>query len=258
MIPITVKPVHPDKPPFPKISFPKWIIPEIKSRVEEHLEFMKTQKNLPIAAREIYDLYAYLVPIFNKIKKVFTDTRMEAIWDKLYSLSKEKTVDFASELFFRIENDYGYGLTLIEKHKAEIMSGERMIASAQELYDEMQNYQYWFFGHVIQENHNTLMDTLNEFIQNTKTELDEFKEQTKSDSYMFCETYPLNRQSGDKNSVAIFYMRRIYLIFQEAFGKPMYANIAEIINVIFGTEYTENHAVKYCKIVRPLLHDNSH
>lgn len=49
MIPITVKPVHPDKPPFPKISFPKWIIPEIKSRVEEHLEFMKTQKNLPIA-----------------------------------------------------------------------------------------------------------------------------------------------------------------------------------------------------------------
>lgn len=69
------------------------------------------------------------------------------------------------------------------------MSGERMIASAQELYDEMQNYQYWFFGHVIQENHNTLMDTLKEFIQNTKTELDEFKEQTKSDSYMFCETY---------------------------------------------------------------------
>jgi len=33
------------------------------------------------------------------------------------------------------------------------------------------------------------MDTLKEFIQNTKTELDEFKEQTKSDSYMFCETY---------------------------------------------------------------------
>jgi len=234
MIPITVKPVHPDKPPFPKISFPKWIIPEIKSRVEEHLEFMKTQKNLPIAARERYDLYAYLVPIFNKIKKVFTDTRMEVIWDKLYSLSKEKTVDFASELFFRIENDYGYGLTLIEKYKAEIISGERMIASAKELYDEMENYQYWFFGHFIQENHNTLMDTLNEFIQNTKSELDAFKEQTKSDSYIFCETYPLTRQSRDKNSVAIFYMRRIYLIFQESFEMSMYANIAEIINVIFN------------------------
>ena len=68
MIPVTFKPVDPDKPPFPKISFPKWILPEIKSRVEEHLEFMQTQKNIPIAAREMYDLYAYLVPIFNKIK----------------------------------------------------------------------------------------------------------------------------------------------------------------------------------------------
>ena len=38
-------------------------------------------------------------------------------------------------------------------------------------------------------------------------------------------------------------LRRVYLIFQESFGMPMYANIAEIINVIFGTEYTENHAM---------------
>lgn len=122
----------------------------------------------------------------------------------------------------------------------------------------MENYKCWFFGYVIQENNNILMDTLNEFIQNTKSELDEFKEQTKSDSHMFCETYALTRQSRDKNSVAIFYMRRIYLIFQESFGMSMYANIAEIINVICGTEYTENHAAKYCKIVRPLLHNNSY
>lgn len=257
MIPVTFKPVDPDKPPFPKISFPKWILPEIKSRVEEHLELLKTQKNLPIAARELYDLYAYLVPIFNKIKKVFTDKRMEIIWKKLDSLSKEKTIAFASELLFRIENDYGYGLTLIEKHKAEIASGERMIATAKELCDEMENYQYWFFGHLMQDNHSKLMDTLSEFIQNTKESLEQFKEQTKNDDYMFCETYPLTRQSRDKNSVAIFYMRRIYLIFQESFGVPMYAIIAEIINVIFGTEYTENHAAKYCKIVRPLLPDNS-
>jgi hypothetical protein len=257
MIPVTIKPVDPDKPPFPKVSFPKWIIPEIKLRVEEHLEFMKTQKNIPIAAREIYDLYSYLAPIFNKIKKVFTDSKMETIWKKLYALSKEKTIDFASQLFFRIENDYGYGLTLIDKHEAEIISGERMITAAKKLSKEMENYQYWFFGHVIQENHNTLMDTLSQFIENTEESLVQFKEQTTSEHYMFCDTYPLTRQSRDKNAVAIFYMRRIYLIFQESFGMPMYANIAEIINVIFGTEYTENHAIKYCKIVRPLLHDNS-
>ena len=60
MIPIIVKPVHPDKPPFPNISFPKWIIPEIKSQVENHLELIKTQKNTPIEAREVYDFYGLI------------------------------------------------------------------------------------------------------------------------------------------------------------------------------------------------------
>lgn len=113
---------------LPEISLPKWISTEIRSVLTKHFEFMKTQKLAPIAIRERFDLYAYLVKIFNNAKKVFTDVRMKPIWEKLDSLSKEKSANFASKLLYRIQNDYDGGMTLIEKHKAEILSSERVIA----------------------------------------------------------------------------------------------------------------------------------
>lgn len=257
MIPVTIKSIDPDKPPFPEITLQKWISPAIRSVIDSQFELMKTQKKAPIAIREMFDLYAYLVRIFNKIKIVFTDKRMQPIWEKLDSLSQDKAADFASKLLHRIENDYDGALTLIEKHRAEISSSERVIAAAKKLRDEMENYQYWFYGHMLQENQSELIDTLNIFIDNTTDSLEQFKEHIKEDSYMFCDLWPITRQNKDKNSLPIFYMRKIYIYFMELFGMPMYANVAEIVNVIFGTEYTENHVVKYCKVVRPLLHDNS-
>jgi len=257
MIPVTIKPIDPDKPPFPEITLPKWISPGIQSVLDKHFELMKTQKKAPIKIREMFDLYAYLVRIFNKIKIVFSDNRMKPIWERLESLSPEKTADFASKLLHRIENDYDGGLTLIEKHRAEIFSSERVIAAANKLRDEMENYQYWFYGHMLQDNHSDLISTLETFAQNTSESLHQFKEHIKDDDYMFCDLWPITRQNKDKNALPIFYMRKIYLIFMESFGMPMYANAAEIVNVIFNTAYTENHAAKYCKIVRPLLHDNS-
>ncbi|HEU5280992.1 MAG TPA: hypothetical protein VFU82_03315 [Gammaproteobacteria bacterium] len=257
MIPVTIKQVDPNKPPFPEINLPKWISPGIRSAVDKHLEFMRTQKNAPIKMREMFDLYAYLVHIFNKVKTVFTDQRMKPIWCKLESISKEETAAFASNLLHRIENDYDGALTLIQKHRDEALASEKVIATAKLLIKEMESYQSWFYSHMLQENHNELTAILYKFIDGTTADLDQFKEHTAEDSYMFCDLWPINRQNKDKNSLPIFYMRKIYIFFMESFGTPMYSNVAEIVNVIFGTEYTENHAVKYCKIVRLPLHDNS-
>lgn len=257
MIPVIPKRIDPEKPKFPQFIPPKWLSSELRKTLNNHLEFMKTQKQTPIEIRELFDLYEYLVNIFNKVKNVFIDSRMQPIWEKLNLISEKETIYFAHTLLSRIENDYDGGLTMIEKHKAEAESAERMIAFAQKLHDEMENYQYWFYGHVIQKNHSQLTKTLAKFIKNTSISLDEFKEHIKAKSYMFSKVWPINRQNRDENSLAIFYMRKIYLIFIKSFGKPMYAYIAEIVNVIFNTAYTENHAIKYCKILRPLIHDNS-
>ena len=237
------------KPTFPIIKIPKWLQPEIKQVLLDFLDHLKYLKKL--RSHENFDRYAYFVHIFNTVKKVFTVISMKPVWEKLVSISKEAAENFALILFLGIQNKYDHALDLIEKHKNEIKSCEKVIVFAQKLVDQMESYQHLFFGHMLQDNHDDITDTLKNFIQNTAASLNEFKNTEAVTSSNIYRLYPMTRQSRDKNSLAIFYMRSIYLFFKESFKKPMYEIIADIVNTIFNTKYTETDAVKYCATRQP-------
>lgn len=241
-------------PELPEITLPKWLHPDIKSVVRSRLEFLKTQKNSP--GRLYADMYPVMVEYFERIKPIFINPEMEFIWGDLCNKSVKSATRFASEVNL-YENHYDGGIGLIEKKKDEIKCCKRMIKTTQQLYDVMEEYYCHYYGHMLQEKHFEIMELLKQFKEDTLDSLTEFQKEPIDGSMLFSNHWPMTRKCIGENGLTIFFIRKIYYFFQTEFGKPMYNNIAEIIQAIFKIPFDENHIIKHCTIVKSLLSEDS-
>lgn len=236
-----------DTPESPSIHLPHWLPIEIQTNIKEELIFIEEQKNSP--ARLYVDMYPAFVKYFNRLKPAYTSENLKDFWLSLYKESPEKTINFSSYLS-RVENEYDGAIRLLYKHRAEIVTCERMLKEALKLYETMEEYACHYFGHMLQKNHSKLMEELAKFQKKTKKDLREFKKHCKGESYLFDDGWLLSRQHKSKNSLAIYFTRKIYLYFQKHFGKPMYNEISLILNATFKTNYTANEVLKNISVLK--------
>ncbi|KTD54916.1 hypothetical protein Lsai_2508 [Legionella sainthelensi] len=241
-------------PDLPIIEFPSWLHPEIIGTLEHKLNKLEEQKNSP--ARLYFDFYSMLVFNFKRLIPLFTNSRMQPIWADLCNHSIEITIEFIRSLFC-YENHYDGGIRLLEKQNDEIQSCKRMIKQTEKLHDAMEEYQCHYYGHMIQDNHNELMELLVKFKDKTVKSLGEFKESPLDGTKLFSEHWPMTRKCTGENALAIFFSRKIYYFFQTKFNKPMYNYIAEIVGVIFNCSFSDNQIIKLCKVMKPFICDNS-
>lgn len=236
-------------PDIPQVNLPSWITSDVRLIVEEQINMMASYQNDRVRLK--YDVYSLFVHYFTRVIVVFTDNRMQTIWNKLNTFSGDAAKDFARVLFF-IENAYDGALTLIDKHKDEIKSYKKVIALAEQLHDAMEEYSCHYYGHMTQNNHAEIMDDLKLFRIDSIRSLDEFIQYTRSDSYMSASYWPITRKCHGDKSLAIFFIRKIYHFFQRNFGKPMYNDIAHIIDVIFKLPFNENDIIKHCSMMKTI------
>lgn len=241
-------------PEPPMIEIPYWLPNDIQAFIVNYLNIISNHRYNRI--RLIIDIYTLQVDYFNKVKNVFIDSRMNDLWSKLYEISPGAAVGFARELLY-IENCYDGGLGLNHKHENEIKSYNKVIKLTEQLYDALEEYQCHYYGHMLQDNHDTLMDTLLKFKNDSKQSLADFEAVKNNRDPSVINHWPFTRKRRDENSLAIFFARKIFLYFKKHFGKPMHNNIAEVIEVIFNISYDENQIVKHCGLVRNLTSDNS-
>jgi hypothetical protein len=248
-----------DTPDLPKIKFPDWLPSIVQSKVKERLQSVEEKKNDPnrlYIAVYFFDLYPYLARNFQTLQPLFTDVRMRPIWEKLTKISEEKTEQFIIRLF-KFKNDYDGGMHLVEKHRDEIRSCQRMLDATQKLLDAMEEYHYHYYGHMLQDNFHDIMATLEVFKKDTAISLEEFKQTPQDASKLFSNHWPMTRKSNMENALAIFFIKKIFLFFQKEFQTPMYNFIAEIISIIFQLDLEENQIIKHCMTVIPLLSEDS-
>ena len=235
------------------IKYPKWLHKDICDTVQEHIGRIVYYKHAPLGVE--LGIYGTLANCFNRIKLALITPIMKPIWCDLYKENPEKTL----MLFFcllQIENDFDHGLGLRVKHENEIKSTQKIPGLAQKLIDTMEeNYRY--YGHMQTENFGVIFELLIAFKKDTEKLINGFRESIKEKDYLFCDHWPIGRKHNAENSLAIFFIRKLYQFFATEFGSPKYSAIETIVNVIFGTEYTENHVIKYTTTMRKLACDDS-
>lgn len=241
-------------PEPPELSMPKWLHPAIQKEVNSRLQFIKNLKDS--SCRLYIDMYPVMVESFERIKRIFFDPIMESVWDDLCNTSIELAVRFSMEITL-YENRYDGALRLVEKQKAEITSCKKMIKKAEQLYEVMEEYHHHYYGHMIQDNHFEIMNLLRHFKEATIVSLSEFQAEPMDGSKLFSSHWPTTRKCIGERGLAIFFIRKIYYFFLTELGKPMYNNIAKIIEVVFGICFDENHVMKHCAIVKSLLSEDS-
>lgn len=232
-------------PDLPEIQFPQWLRPEIQTILQGELEFIKEKK----VARDriFFDMYPHFVTYFNRVKPAFIKSDMKPVWEKLYNESPKATLDFVNVLL-RIENKFYGGVRLIEKQKDEVKSYKRVIQKAEAFLDAMEEYKCHYYGHMLQDNHDGVVNIMTEFKVNSIQSLEEFK-QDREDEPFFCDYWPITRNYKADNALAIFFVRKIYSFFQDEFQKPMHNIVAKLVNAMFDTAYQENEIIKFVGVL---------
>lgn len=237
----------PNIPAFPVVQISKRLPEEIRVAIEKHLDFLHQQKNAPCLP--LIDLYALIVSYFERIKPIFSDETLIPIWNNLYKKSPEATLTLVHKLL-KIENDYEHAMKLQYKHREEIKHGKKMLREAKKISQTMTEHITNFYGHMLPDNSEKMLETLSEFIRDSRIRHANFKEHIKSDEYLFSDYWPISRKHKTEKALMIFFIRKIYHHFYTTFGSPMCRYIAEIIRAIFGAYYSDNEIIKFCNAMK--------
>lgn len=240
-------------PDEPTIKYPKWLHRDICGYIQWYIKNAIYYKHAPLGIE--LGIYSNLTNTFNKIKPALVNPQMEQIWITLHKENPEKSLKLVYCLL-QIENDFDHGLGLRIKHINELKSAKKMSQLTQSLIDAMEdNCNY--YGHMQTENFNTIYESLKNFKCKTDEMIDDFKGQISERDYLFCQHWPIGRKHDAENSLAIFFIRKLYHFFSVEFSSPKYSVIEKIVNIIFDTSYTENHIIKYTASMRELTCDDS-
>ncbi len=240
-------------PDEPQIKYPKWLHKDICAHVQKRIDNAIYYKHAPLGIE--LGIYSFLTEQINKIKPALTNRNMEGIWNSLCKEDINKTLKLVSCLF-KLQNNFHHGLYLRKKHIAELKSAEKIKNLTEKLIDAMEDNRN-YYGHMQTENFNALYDSLENFGKETSELIEDFKEHIKEDEYQFCEYWPIGRKYDTDNSLAIFFIRKLYHFFSTEFGEPKYTIIEAIVNTIFHTHYTVNHIIKYAASMRQFVCDDS-
>lgn len=229
-----------------KIKFPDWINNEIETIIKNHFTSLIEASNQSVkstAGKEKITLKT-----FNNLKNAFTDKKTKSTWEKLNSLSTEKSVKFASELF-KIEPEYHSTIKLLNLHKTEVNTVEKIIKTAIKLENQIKDFKVWFYQFMEPTSFKSFNNSLDDFVSNLYESADGFNMLVHEKSILFFR-HPLNRQKNGDNSLTIYYIRRIYYLFMDLFNKPLYKEIAIIVNAIFNSDYDTNRIIKLCRNIK--------
>lgn len=240
-------------PDEPKIKYPKWLHSDICAYVQKKIDNAIYYKNAPLGIE--LGIYSSLTEQINKIKPALTDIAMKEIWESLCKEDINKTLKLVLCLL-QFQSDFYHGLHLRNKHINELKSSEKIVNIIQKLVDAM-NENGNYYGHMQAKNFNDVYELLKTFKNETIDLIRDFKEHIKEKDYLFSEHWPIGRKHDTENSLAIFFIRKLYHFFSAEFNNPKYAYIETIVNTIFKTTFTENHVIKHTESMRNLPSEDS-
>lgn len=237
-----------DTLPIPKLEFPEWIPSENVASILGHLEILQSHQNS--TSRVFFDHYNYGIIRINHIYPAFTSPQLQKHWGTLQGLSKRKTIKFG-HLLSRLYNEFDRLARLITKHRDEIASGKRMVAKARSLLEAMDEYHCHYYGHFLADNHNEFIESVMGFIDFTEEGIAELQAAVSDIPKQYGSNGLLTRQFQSKEARQLFYARSINRFFVREFGQPMHDCVADFVNVIFGTTYTDNDIIKAVRVTKP-------
>ncbi len=232
-----------DNRDFPTPLFADWLPQAAKDVISQNVELMYPMKQNK--TRLVWDMWPQLVNEFMQVHPWFVAPAMKPVWDKIVKKHPNKVSELTRYLL-RIPNDFVGATRLIYKHHDEVKSCERMIAKAKKLADAMEEYQCHYFGHMLFERHNELFDELGAMIASCSEKLKEFQKDRTPQSYSSPDN-PITRELRTESTMPVFFARKLSIFFREHFKKPMNDTVADMVNLIFSTTYTENNIVKFVK-----------
>lgn len=236
---------------FLNIGFPSWLPNNVKKVFEDYIQLVKSYKENKVS-RIFFDFYSYGTKYLITISPVITSQLMEELWLSLNKISPEKTERFARELL-GIENDFGGGLRLYFKHKEEKNCFEKILKKTEELQDLMEEYECHFYGHMVTDDFFNLQKNIDTFKEASTKELENFEQETKDISYLFSDLYPITREFKKDKALPIFFARKISLFLQKEFEKPFNKDVADMVNLMFKTEYIDNDIIKMTKPMKKFI-----
>jgi|GEM_PF-3972329 len=172
-------------------------------------------------------------------------------------IAKKSTPSIITANAIRLfQSDFYHGLHLRNKHINELKSSEKIVNITPKLVDAM-NENNNYYGHMQAENFNDIYELLKTFKNETTDLICDFKEHIKEKNYLFSEHWPIGRKHDTENSLAIFFIRKLYHFFSTEFNNSKYAFIETIVNTIFKTTFTENLIIKHTVSMRNLQSEDS-
>lgn len=197
-------------PPSPPAKLPEdYPFPSIAKHFNNYIDMIITHQNQKLTI--VVGIYDQMVCIAERVSRLLLEPGVNEIWRSLYVINHAAMERFIFTLF-SIERDYYHALGLIQKQQNEKMCYEKVIEQAQKLRDIMEEYECHYYGHMLQDNHFDLMDTLNDFIKKSETSLADFEPNTPQS--IFCKLWPLSRKTQNEDALRVFFIRKIYLSFK--------------------------------------------
>ncbi len=203
-------------------------------------------------------------------KELFKDRSMEMIWHNLVKKNEPETISlvnyFLKGYFFltgvRFDRNSNEQYAQSLKRRVTIVNDlfsklndcdlEHIITSERFLYvdddtpEEYRGEDYKFLFPC--ELHYEFMNTYKTYVK----QLEILRRRLNSEEYKnyVYRQYPVSRKKGVENSEALLFMRDLSIRMRDRFHSAMNQEVAEIVNILFDTEFTDNDVVKYTSKVR--------
>lgn len=220
------------------ITFADWVPQEFQEHAQRQLEALKSHK-YKFESNDGTLFYRLFITSIKSIQPAFNDVTLKRHWINLNKISPRSSFLFAI-LLSDLHNDYARLGGNILLRQEEVQAYKKLLAKSHELLLMIEDVDSTYVNHRFIESNQLLIDNLSSFIGYTDETLADYAQ-----AYVnYSNNVRLNRQFKHPNAVALFSIRSIHVFFIEHFGKPMHDCVADFVNAIFGTTYTDNDIIK--------------
>ena len=240
----------------PTIDYPNWLPKEVRKAVEIYIK-----QRVEYANR-----YHNLFPTYwekeraniNKISNAFTNSSASTTWSKLLKKSPDKTIKFVTALF-HINHEREFESITVDNFAKEKESYVDVYKKCKEFIYALHKHNEEYDGGLLGDYYKDIMPLLDNFLTMSHQHFCDFNEYVEHSSKKENSLIAESRKKHSKKADAIYFIRRISAFFRTEFGKPMNAEIAELIQAIFDIqEYDEDNIKKLTKDVKNIISKREH